>query len=439
MFKKNIVWLLTVVLINLSAVENNSDKSSLNVSANVAPVNNVSSNAASVDMVTGTGALGRWLHLPKDSGIRLGGLWIGDMNALCHGGLSTPPPKKFAGINLLVLDLAIDTEKFCNIKNGLFGAEFLQLNGQDANRYAGAAQGYNSLVDPPPLNRSELYQLWYRHTFFDNKLIIRAGKTVPTFDFNNVIHPITASSSTIAIPAITGLIYTPIFVNSSMLGVLPGYYNSAWGITTTVFPLKTSYIAYGLYDGNLARGVQTGIKIGPTINSYSFQILEGGHSWELGEQKKPGRFAIGGWRQTGKLSTTTDITEQGALGIYFFGTQRLWFKNPSIDKSGITFFYQFGVNNSITLPFPKYLGLGLTAFSLIAKRPDDSFGIGLALAWLNKRTFTHKTECMLQAYYQLKFIKSSYLESAFTYIPHPGLPNSKPQTVTFTTRIITLF
>ena len=133
------------------------------------------------------------------------------------------------------------------------------------------------------------------------------------------------------------------------------------------------------------------------------------------------------------------ITEQGAQGIYFIGTQRLWFKRPFVDRSGITFFYQFGVTNSITLPFPKYLGFGLTAFSLIPKRPDDTFGMGVALAWLNKCTFTHNTECMVQAYYQLKFIKSSFLESALTYIPQPGLPNSKPNTVTFTTRLIVLF
>ena len=150
-------------------------------------------------------------------------------------------------------------------------------------------------------------------------------------------------------------------------------------------------------------------------------------------------FAIGGWYQTGKLSTTTGVSEHGAGGIYFFGTQRLWFKHPFVDRSGITSFYQFGVNNSITLPFTKYLGLGLTAFSLVPKRPDDSFGIGMALAWLNKRTFTRKTECMLQAYYQLKLIRSSYLEAALTYIPHPALPTSKPQTVTFTARLIAFF
>lgn len=435
MYKKNISLLFITLFIHLGAAENNSNTSSLAVSAN----------AADATIITGTGALGRWLHLPKDRGIRLAGLWIPDMDALLHGGVVTPPPRKIAGVNLFVLDLSIDTEKFCNLKNGLFGTEFLRLDGENVNAYAGTAQGYNSLVDPPPLHRSELYQLWYLQTFFNKKLTIRVGKTVPTYDFNNVIRPVTTSNPAIAIPSITGVIYTPIFVNSSMLGVLPGYYNSAWGLTVTGNPSKNWYISYGLYDGNLANGVQTGIKVGPTINCYTFQIAEIGHSWELGAEKKPGIFAIGAWSQTGKLSATTigtmpqTITEQGAEGMYFFGSQRLWFKNPYVDKSGITFFYQFGVNNSITLPFPKYLGLGLTAFSLIPNRPDDSFGVGMALAWLNPRTFTHKTECMLQAYYQLKFIKSSYLEAAFTYVPQPGLPTSKPHTVTFDLRLIALF
>src|SRR5579872_2858666 len=38
----------------------------------------ISSNPAAVNIIAGTGALGRFLGLEEDSGIRLGGLWIGD-------------------------------------------------------------------------------------------------------------------------------------------------------------------------------------------------------------------------------------------------------------------------------------------------------------------------------------------------------------------------
>ena len=36
---------------------------------------------------------------------------------------------------------------------------------------------------------ADIAELWLRESLFDNKLVIRVGKTVPTFDFNNVSRP----------------------------------------------------------------------------------------------------------------------------------------------------------------------------------------------------------------------------------------------------------
>ena len=36
-------------------------------------------------------------------------------------------------------------------------------------------------------------------------------------------------------------------------------------------------------------------------------------------------------------------------GVYLFGSQRLWFRNPDVDSSGVSGFYQFGANNSDAL------------------------------------------------------------------------------------------
>ena len=406
----------------------------------VDPALSISANAAAVDITTGTGALGKALRIRDSSGIRLGGMVITDMNMLLHGGSITPPRHRISGDGLLILSLNIDLSKVIHLPGGSVEADFLQFNGKNVNEYAGCAQGYNSLPGPLPLkNRSQLYELWYRQTLFKEKLIIRMGKTVPTYDFNNVIRPIVTQDNSLAIPAVTGLIYTPVFVNSSMLGVMPGYYNSAYGLTVTALPLSDTYFSYGIYDGNLARGVQTGLKAWPTFNSYRFNILEGGRSWTLGSQNKPGMFAFGGWLQTGILSTGTGITENGAKGLYLFGSQRLWLKNPAIDSSGISMFYQFGVNNSVTLPFKRYLGFGATAFSLIPHRPQDSMGTGMALAWLNPALFTRTTECMLQGYYQAYLTQGTYFVGALSYIPNPGIPAHKKNAIAITARLIALF
>ena len=266
-----------------------------------------------------------------------------------------------------------------------FGTEFLQFSGQNTNGLAGAFPGFDSIEAGPPFVRNELYELWYRQALFDNKLIFRIGKSVPTFDFNNVVRPVPVDDPAAAIPAVTALAYTPIFVNPTMLGVIPGYYNSATGITTTLAPTKSVYLNYGFYDGNAANPnpllTGTGLS-GPHFNGYYFHIGEFGHSYRLGTQSKPGNFGIGVWGQTGKLNNSTGGQSNGAIGMYLFGAQRLWFRNPGVDNSGVSGFYQFGVNDSNALHARQYVGGGLTAFGLVPGRPDDSFGLGLNCTWL---------------------------------------------------------
>jgi porin len=127
------------------------------------------------------------------------------------------------------------------------------------------------------------------------------------------------------IPAVSGLLYTPIFVNPTILGALPGYYNSAYGITATVAPTERFYVSLGGYDGNVARGQQTGLQLAPTFNGYRFQIGETGTAWLLGPDKLPGAFAVGGWNQTGTLTSTQPggVTQNGTHGVYAFASQRL--------------------------------------------------------------------------------------------------------------------
>src|SRR5205085_2050044 len=174
-------------------------------------------------------------------------------------------------------------EKLGAWKGGLFGVQYLQFNGSPTNAQAGSVQGYNSLPGPPPLNRSELYQLWYRQILFHDKLNVRVGKMVPTYDFDNVIKPVPLNQDKLFIPAVSGLIFTPLFVNPSMLGVMPGYYNSAYGVTTNFTPNKNWYASYSVFDSDLAQGVQTGLR-GPDFNGAYFNIGEVGLDWLLGRE-----------------------------------------------------------------------------------------------------------------------------------------------------------
>jgi len=400
-------------------------------------VTSISSTPAATNVLVGSAslqkAIEKSLGITNDHGIRVGGVWTADVNTLFTGGIQDK--KTISGNNLFQLSFSVDGEKMMGWKGSLFDADLLQFNGQNTNVYAGSVQGYNSLPGSEPLNRTELYQLWYRQELFDKRFIFRIGKSVPTFNFNNVVEPVSLTKRDI--PAVTGLIYTPIFVDTTLLGVLPGYYNSAYGIELTFAPQKHWYLLFAAYDGSGAAGIQTGNYVLPVFDDSYFYISELGFDWLL--EEKPGKIGIGIWHQDGLIQGGSDLSESSASGLYFFGSQRLWYKDPGINYSGISAFYQYGINNSDVLRMKQYVGAGLTAFGLIPNRISDSFGVGLALSWLNQEIFTRRDELMFQVYYQTKIIKNIYLEPVLSYIPNPGASDDLNPALAGTLRMVILF
>jgi porin len=385
----------------------------------------IAANPGAVDIVAGTGWLGRFLGFDKDSGVRLGGVWVGDAGYLFAGGVE---PRTWSFNSLLVLDLTLDLEKLLRIPGAEFGIEFSQFNGQPTNDQAGVVTGYDGLPGPPPLTRSQLNELWWRQRLFDDMLIVRIGKMVPTYDFNNVLRPLPLQDETLYVPALSALMYTPIFKNPTLIGALPGSYNPAYGVTLTFAPTRSFYASYGVYDGNQARGEQTGLNVTPQFNGYYFMIAEAGYGWRVGTHGLPGTAAIGVWRQAGEL-TGGGVREDGAKGIYAFANQRLWLRHLGVDNSGVSAFFQFGINDSETMIANRYVGFGVTGFGLVPGRPKDSMGGGVAASWLNQSLGFRSSEVILQAYYQMHVFGDIYLQPNITHVPNPGAkPGLSPAT-----------
>ncbi|HKN01281.1 MAG TPA: carbohydrate porin [Candidatus Binataceae bacterium] len=400
----------------------------------------IAGNPGAVNGKPGIGLLGRALGLDPDS-IFLGGVWVGNADYLFGGGAD---PKSWNLNSLAIVATDVNLEKLIGFPGGELGAEFLQFDGQDANKAAGVVTGYDGLPGPPPLNRSELYELWWRQRLFDDKLAIRFGKVVPTYDFDNVIRPIPVHDEHYSIPAVTGVTYTPIFVNPTILGAMPGYYNSAYGITTSFTPTKHLYLMYGVYDGTLATGRQTGISATPRFSGYYFQIGEVGTTWSIGPDHLLGNIGLGGWGQTGQLtagSGASAIHQNGTGGFYAFGSQRLWFRHPGADNSGVTSFFQFGINNSTTMIASKYFGTGLTTFGLVPDRPDDSIGVGSAWSWLNRLPGSgfRSNELILQTYYQMHVFGGIFAQPTFSYVPNPGAATALHGATALTLQTTVLF
>ncbi len=400
--------------------------------------NAISSNPIAVRSTTGNGWLGKQMGL-ADKGINVGGVGILEQNNLLAGGI-TPHSSVFNTV--WDIGARFDMEKLVGWKGGYIGIDFLQVNVGFSNVEAGSAQGYDGLSSVLPHNRSELYQLWLRQELFDRSIIIKVGKLVVNQHFGNTLRPIPMKEKSVNIPAESGLIYKPIFINPSLFDIMPAYYNSAVGSIVTYLPTATNYITVGGFDGNNARGISTGVR-DPRFNGYYLLLAELGQTW-MWNDEKPGRLAVGWWRQTGVLRThhhtTHDSIEQnGAKGVYAFMTQRLWYRNPGKDNSGLAIQAMWGVNDSLVLPFKNAISATITAFGLIGNRKDDSCGIGMAYANLNPRLFDRKFEWMYQAYYQFRIFDALALEPVLSYIPRPALESFVPATWAFSFRSILVF
>lgn len=395
----------------------------------------VSGNPASSDFSTGTGWIGRTLGLKEEWGVKLGGMWLADTNVVVAGGAQ---PGSWTNNSALVIGLDVDAEKLVGWRGAKFGFEFLQFNGGNTNEDAGSIAGYNGIVGLPPLNRTELLEAWYLQEMVKDVLSMRIGRSLPTYDFGNVLRPVALADPNQNIPALSGLLWSPIFVNASMIGAMMGYYNPGNGVTVSYTPTSSFYANVGFYDGNRARGIQTGVNW-PMFNGYWFSIGEIGVNWRLGAGEHPGQFAVGLWRQTGTM-TFRGTTEDGTGGFYLFGSQRLAYGvNVAVPSSSISVFYQVGANASQTLPITQYYSVGVTGFGLIGKRAQDSLGIGVGLSRLNPTQFQRPTELMFQAYYQAHLFAATFLQPTVTYIPTPGLSPDLPGALTTTLRLTLLF
>jgi porin len=392
----------------------------------------VSGNPGASNVIVGSGWLGDYLGVNRN-GWRFAGLNITDANGL-SGGLVPG----WTADNLSIVDVSIDTEEAMGWENGLIGGELLYYSGGPVNANAGSVLGYNSL-DIDIHNRAEIFALWYLQKFADDRLMVRIGKTITTYDFNNVMRPTEFGDPAYDIAALSSLIFTPLYESPTQYGIIPGYFQSATGVVTTLIPIEHTYVKYGFFDGNLANGRNVGTE-GPHFNGYYFHIVEAGCDWRLGQRQLPGKFGAGYWAQTGVLQTMGGPVN-GAQGIYLFGSSRLYYENEGETNEGLEMFCQFAATNTDFVDTHRYFGFGLTYFGLLPGRDNDSAGWGVAYGKMNDDPLANlgADEIILSWYYQWTVGPNCYLQPNISYIPNPAAQPDIPSALPVTLRAILLF
>jgi porin len=447
------VFGILLLLLGVARAEPTHDKTSF-LSTNIYTVPQAN---PSID---GWFALGQFLGLSKETGIYLGGLCSPHFNWTISGGVR---PRTTFGSLALALSLGVDAEKALGIPGGSFGVEFGEYTGGDINSAPGAIQYYLGSGVSVPHTRQELYLLFWHQRLFNNKLIIQVGKLNASGIFGQVLVPVTLDNPKLQDHDISVLTWAPSGYNSTFIARIPAYPNSALGAAVTVAPTKNFYASYGIFDNNTVRNEQTGV-VRPQINNYKVHIGELGALWLLGAGKLPGRFGIGGWVRSGVLPTLYGTYQNGSNGFYLFANQRLWYRRPDIDNSGLIGFVQYGRNYDKAAPVNAYAGAGLTAVGLLPPElPYNNVSVGMAWAQLNKApnagiywypnvpsqyTCLGASDLMFQIAVQTCYILPVPRSAdglgvvpniSYTYIPVPGMRPDIPAAHALMTRVTLLF
>ncbi|MFO0876182.1 MAG: carbohydrate porin [Gemmataceae bacterium] len=386
----------------------------------------IGGNPAATNVEIGTGTLGKLLRL-DELGIRLGGILFYDQTYNALGGIK---PGGWAGQELLLTEMAVDLEKLVGWSGGRLAADLLQHNGTAAGSLTGDVMVFEGLDGGPPLPRVELYQLWFLQTLFDNRLAIRLGKLVPTFQFANL-------------EGATSLIATSIFTMPTMLGRLPGYPDSACGVTVQALPTEHVYSYLGFYDGRLGgSGEPTGM-LGPQFNGQYFYIGEVGARYSLGGSRRlEGKAGYGAWYQSGWLPRFDGTLQRGMAGWYCLATQQLWKETHGEETEVLTAFFQVGRSDPNVQQVPMFLSGGLTWYGFLRCRPRDSIGAGVFWGDLTRAPGAGNlpaNETTFQCYYQGVLARNMFVQPVVTYIRDPGSNANLASPLALTLRVGLVF
>ena len=222
------------------------------------------SNPAASQTAPGTGELGRLLGLPADGALRVSGVWVGNGTSQWAGGVSDQ--NGVNGAQEFLLEASLDLGQAIGLDHTWIWVQGLQVNTtSDAGLVTGSVQGSNSLTTPPPWNRSEVFEFAVRKDFWDGRLRLIAGKQSASITFANINRPDQTTDPRYQVVNLTSLAFLPIYAMPTLIDRLPGYTNSALGLTLTAQPDVLdgrAYVSAGVYDGRGGlrdASVQTGM------------------------------------------------------------------------------------------------------------------------------------------------------------------------------------
>jgi porin len=367
---------------------------------------------------------GNWFGISKalsDKGILVNADILIDGSRSLRGGLDTAGS---AWRNLFEATVSIDTKPLINFDGGLVFLDFQNQSGRNGSEdLVGDLQIFSN-IDAD--GRTQLAQCWYQQTLFGGVLRIKAGKVDAASEFDK--------------PDNGGQFIHSSAGYSTSIFVIPTYPDPATAFNVFVQPGAGFYVGAGVYDGSLARGVETGAQ-GPRTFFHDpydlFYIGEAGRRWTVDDGRLPGRFGFGAWHNTNRFERFDGTKQTGAGGFYALFDQTLYRPAgiPTTDPRGIGLFLMAATSDGAVSQIDGNLGGGIVWTGPIPGRDHDVAGFGIQAAHLSSSAgFKTDHEVAFETFYRVQLTPWFSLKPDMQYIASPG-GNGTPDALVATLRI----
>ncbi len=278
----------------------------------------------------------------------------------------------------------------------------------------GDLQGTSNIEAPEAV---KIYEAWYEHRFFDERLSLLAG----LHDYNSEFDVLEYASE---------------FINSSF-GISPDISQVGPSIFPTTAPalrLKAqptagSYLMAALYDGvpgdpELPQRSHLGFSSKDGV----FAALEAGLT-----EGEPGgadyfKLGVGGWVLTARAEDFTGHTHDFNHGLYLIAEKTLFAEGQ--EGQGLGAFVQFGLADPHRNQIGRYWGAGLRYTGPLPGRDHDVAGLAVASARNGEHfmdymervgmTSMEHAETAIEATYVAQLQPWLEVQPDLQYVVHPG-------------------
>lgn len=282
-------------------------------------------------------------------------------------------------------------EKILGIQDGEFKMSLIDRNGRDLT--------VDRIQDPraPTIGstvnsnygRGQTWhatQFWYRQSWWNKALDIKLGLMPVGEDFDN-----------------NGCYFQNLALCGSLAGHGSGvWYNTPvgqWGTRVRYNMTSQVYLQAGAFMYNPSYATRNGsFQLDNTGRTGSMYLAELGFTPEFGQNKLPGTWKIGVWRNTADANDVLKDSEgndyvlskhaprihDGRYGGWLYMQQQVTTQGGDRQR-GLSLFWHLAFNDRDTATMDYQTQLGAVYKGLFGKRPQDFIGLGLSKMHVNSK------------------------------------------------------